>query len=121
MKSKQFEQRLRSYKQQKYQLLLAKQQLLASDTAPLRRQELAKAIDDTLVLVDNAIATCMRVIEYSRNIESELKGYQIIEQQLEDVMFNYKLTDASTRMATNKLNSVGEHLVHLEQLLKYKD
>lgn len=120
MNSKKFEQRLRSYKEQKYKLLLTKQELAESDIDQLKKLELSLALDQTLELVDVAIATCTRIVTHMKGIESEIKGYQIIEQKLEEVMFDNRFDIASTRMTTNKLNQVGEHILQLEQLLKYK-
>lgn len=121
MNSIQFEQRLRSYKQQKYKLLIAKQSLAERGINDQRSIQLDQTIDQTIVLVDNAIGTCERICVHMRGIESELKGYQIIEKKLEDVMFENDLVEASTRMSANKLNQVGEHLAHLGQLLKHKN
>lgn len=112
-----YEQRIRGYKEQKYKLLIAKQDV--QSTFPVDEQLLAM-IDETIELVNGAINTTLRIIENLRSLESEIKGYQIIESRLEQLMFDYNLVEASTQLNTNKLNRVGEHLQHLEQLIKYK-
>lgn len=120
MKSHTYEQRLKTYKQQKYQLLLTKQKLIDSNMDVEKKQDLMNTIDETLNLIDGAINACIRIVEYSQGIESEIKGYQIIEQKLSEILFENNFATASTEMNINKLNQVGEHLQHLEQLLKYK-
>lgn len=120
MNSKQYEQRLKSFKQQKYDLLILKQQLIETAPQSVRHIELLNAVDETLVLIDHGMKAAMRIVEYMRGIESEMNGYLIIEKKLQDVMFDYDLTEASAKLAINKLNNVGEHLEHLEQLIKYK-
>lgn len=120
MKSITFEKRLRSYKEQKYKLLLTKQELTDSKLTGIQKQKLEKAINETLALVDIAINSCTRIVEYTQGIESELKTYQIIEQKLGEIMLKNDFAEASTQMTVNKLDQVGEHVHHLEQLLKYK-
>lgn len=120
MKSTTYEQRLKSFKQQKYQLLLNKQKLINSNLNTEDKQQLMNTVDETLNLVDSAINTCVRIIEYSQGIESEIKGYKIIEKRLCEIMFENNFVEASAKMNTNKLNQIGEHLLHLEQLLKYQ-
>ncbi len=120
MDSTKYEQRLRKYKQQKYKLLVARQDLEASPLSSLKKREIAKTIDETVALVDMAINSASRIVEYSHGIESEMKSYQIIEKKLQDVMFDNNLTDASTVLTSRKLTDVAIHLKHLNQLVKYK-
>lgn len=120
MNSVEFEQRLRAYKQQKYKLLLAKQSVSENSNYQQDSVKLVESIDRALLLVDNAIGACERIYIHLLGIENEIKGYQIIEQKLEDLMFENNWVEASTRMATNKLNRVGEELLEIEQLLKNK-
>lgn len=120
MKSITFEKRLKTYKEQKYKLLLTKQELEKSHVSGIQKQRLNKALNETLTLVDIAINSCTRIVEYMQGIESELKTYQIIEQKLGEIMLKNNFEEASTQMTANKLDQVGEHVQHLEQLLKYK-
>lgn len=112
--------RVREYKQQKYKLLVAKQDLAVSDIEYFKKKKLNETIDESLKLVDAAIMAATRIADYQKAIESEIKGYQIIESKLEELILDSNFDGASTRMTTNKLNRVGEHLLHLEQLVKYK-
>ncbi len=112
--------RVREYKEQKYKLLVAKQDLSVSDIDYFKKKRLNATIDESIKLVDSAISATTRIAEYNKAIESEIKGYKIIEGKLEELILTSDFPEASTRMTTNKLNSVGEHLQHLEQLIKYK-
>lgn len=120
MNLKSFEKRLRTYKEQKYNMLLTKQSLIETGMNNDRQLQLMKAVDEAIIVIDNAILATERIIDYLKGIESEINGYLILRKKLEDIMFDQRLDAASTRMTANKLNSVGEHLQHLEQLLKYK-
>lgn len=120
MNLKSFENRLRTYKEQKYSMLLTKQSLIEIGITNKRQSQLTTAIDESIIVVNNAILATERIIGHLKGIESEVNGYLILEKKLEDIMFDQRLDEASTRMTTNKLNRVGEHLQHLEQLLKYK-
>lgn len=112
--------RVRKYKEQKYKLLIAKQELEVADMDYFKKKKLNATIDEAIKLVDAAISTATRIVNYNAAIESEIKGYKIIEGKLEELILTSDFAEASTRMTTNKLNSVGEHLLHLEQLIKYK-
>lgn len=120
MRSTTYEQRLKSFKQQKYNLLLTKQDLINSDLNSDQKEQLLSTTEETLRLVNSAINTCTRIIEYSLGIEEEIKSYKIIEKKLCDIMLDNQFVEASTKMNSNKLNEIGEHLSHLEQLLKYR-
>lgn len=118
MNVKNYEQRLQEYKLQKYRLMVAKQNVESSYSGG---NDLEAMIDESLELVNSAINTTARIIKNLNALESEFKGYRIIESRLEEIMFEYNLVEASTRMNGNKLNQVGEELVEYQQLTKHKN
>ncbi len=120
MNTQQYEQRVRSYKEQKYKLLVKKEELVSKDYLSLEKRELLSTIDETIMLTDYAINSTMRIIKCLSEIESEQKNYKIIESKLEQIMIENNYAEATTHLARRKLNNIGEHLQQLEQLLKYK-
>ncbi len=120
MNSIYFKQRLKNLKMQRYKLLVTKYKITKLVSSATREYELMEVVDKSLALVDAAIASTVRLITYTEGIENEIKSYKIIDQNLQNVMHDYKLVSASTQVATRKINKAGEDLPEFVPILKYK-
>ncbi len=120
MNAQQYEQRLKAYKKQKYKTLIIKHQLVSKGYNSLEERDVLKTIDQIIDLTNYAINSTSRIIDNLNAIDSEMKSYQIIDNKLQNLMFENNYAEATTLLTRRKLNDVGQHILHLEQLLKYK-
>lgn len=120
MNSQYFEKRLKEYKEQRYQLMVTKFKLENADVSVVRKDELKAVVEKSIGLVEAAISSTTRIVEYAKEIDKEKKGYQIIDMQLQEVMLDYQLVTASTQLASQKVYTAGETLADYAHILKHK-
>ncbi len=110
-----------SYKRQKYQLLVNKQLLLDYPYQTDRITNLFKAIDILIIQVEAAIQSTTTILEHAKAIEAEQKNYALVNEQIQNIMFNNNLITASHNQNIRKLKSVGKIIKELDELLLLKN
>lgn len=121
MRAQEYEKKLRQYREQKYKMLLNKQELATSRLPAYEREALAKSIDDAIELIDHASNATERLINIYQDAEKEHQWLQIIDNKLGDVIMDSDMAKASTTHVNRRLFELGEQMQDLNDLVLMRE